>query len=164
MRIFVLFLFLICNYLHAQKFTGRLESGYLIYGSSYIVYATSGATNKPNGFDVNAIGSFVISKHSEIGIGAAYRNLKGTGVSAFAEYRLNILKTKLTPTLGTKIGYSHSNRNYNINSPDKKSTGLIELMVGIKYKLKKRVALNLSGGGLFTQGLLVFPVRAGFNF
>lgn len=64
--------------------------------------------NKQKGIDFNFVKAFDFKSKVFIGVGIGYLNFEGiNGASLFSDFEYLPLKTRLTPLVHLKIGYSH---------------------------------------------------------
>ena len=92
------------------------------------------------------------------GFGIGYMNFEGTnGVSVFADFEYLPMKTRMTPLLNLKLGYSHIWNQYEGGT----ETILTEFGIGINYKLTKKYGLFLKTGILLTQQSSLIPISFG---
>ena len=94
-------------------------------------------------------------------MGLGYLNFESIhGFSIFTDFEYLPLKTKLTPLVNLKIGYNHIWNQYENGT----GSALVELGVGINYKLTDRFNIYMHSGFLMTQQSLLIPIRIGFSF
>lgn len=114
-----------------------------------------------NGIDLNLIGGICFKEKLFTGIGFGYVNFEGTnGLSVFSDVEYLPLKTRLTPLLSLKIGYSHIWNQYENGS----GTALGELCAGLNVRLTEKTGLYFKSGFLVTQQSLLTPLRLGLRF
>lgn len=115
-----------------------------------------------NGIDINFInGLTCANKKIFAGLGLGYLNFGGTnGISVFADLEYLPLKTKLTPLLNVKSGYSHIWNQYDGGT----GTMHTEFGIGLNYKLTEKFGLCLKSGMLFTQQAFLIPINIGFRY
>ncbi len=165
---FILITILICSKGYSQtNFSIKAESGYSIYhfktvdvdpGPDWKGYNLDG---EENGIDFNIIGGVHIKNKLFAGIGMGYLNFEGIdGLSIFSDFEYLPLKTKLTPILNLKIGYTHIWNQYDNGT----GTALGELCVGVNYRLNAMFDIYAKSGFTATQQSLLIPIRLGFRF
>jgi hypothetical protein len=114
-----------------------------------------------NGIDLNLINGFDFKNKLFAGIGLGYLNFEGlSGFSIFSDLDYLPLKTRLTPLINLKIGYSHIWNQYENGT----GTGLGEICVGLNYRLTEKMDIYSKSGFTATQQSLLIPVRLGIRF
>ena len=114
-----------------------------------------------NGIDLNVINGFDFNKKLFAGIGLGYLNYEGVnGLSIFSDFEYLPLKTRLTPLINLKIGYSHIWNQYDNGT----GTGLGEFCVGLNYRLTEKMDIYAKSGFTLTQQSLLIPIRLGIRF
>ncbi len=114
-----------------------------------------------NGIDFNIVNSIDFKNKLFAGIGIGYLNFEGiNGFSAFTDFEYLPLKTRLTPLVNLKIGYSHIWNQYENGT----GTGLGELLVGLNYRLTEKIEIYAKSGFAMTQQSLLIPIRLGIRF
>ncbi len=114
-----------------------------------------------NGFDFNIINGFDFNNKLFAGIGLGYLNFEGVnGLSVFSDFEYLPLKTRLTPLINLKIGYSHIWNQYNNGT----GTGLGEFCIGLNYRLTETMDIYVKSGFTMTQQSLLIPIRLGIRF
>ncbi len=114
-----------------------------------------------NGVDLNIINGFEFNSKLFAGIGLGYLNFEGVnGFSIFSDLEYLPLKTRLTPLINLKIGYSHIWNQYENGT----GTGLGELCLGLNYKLTEKIDIYAKSGFSMTQQSLLIPIRIGVRF
>ncbi len=117
--------------------------------------------NEKNGIDFNIINGFGFNNKLFAGIGLGYLNFQGiNGISLFSDFEYLPLKTRLTPLINLKIGYSHIWNQYE----NGKGTVLGELCIGLDYRLSGKVDIFAKSGVTMTQQALLIPIRLGIRF
>lgn len=113
-----------------------------------------------NGFDINIVNG-INYKKIFAGIGVGYLNFEGiNGLSIFSDIEYLPLKTKLTPLINLKIGYSHIWNQYENGT----GTAMGEFGLGLNYRLSGKVSMFLKSGLLMTQQSFLIPIKLGFRF
>ncbi|MEN6456359.1 MAG: hypothetical protein ABFD10_19060 [Prolixibacteraceae bacterium] len=113
-----------------------------------------------NGIDFNLINGFKFNR-IYAGAGLGYLNFEGVnGLSLFSDFEYMPLKTRLTPLINLKIGYSHIWNQYENGT----GTGLGELCVGLNFRLTEKIDIYAKSGYSMTQQSLFVPVRFGIRF
>jgi len=114
-----------------------------------------------NGIDFNIVNGIDFKNKLFAGIGVGYLNFEGiNGLSVFTDFEYLPLKTRLTPLINLKIGYSHIWNQYENGT----GTGLVELCVGLNYRLTEKMAIYAKSGFTITQQSLLTPIRIGIRF
>jgi hypothetical protein len=115
----------------------KTETGFLMYQNNTI-QVDPGPNWKgynlyeQNGIDFNIVNGIDFENKLFVGIGIGYLNFEGiNGFYAFTDFEYLPLKTKLTPLVNLKIGYSHIWNQYENGT----GTGLVELSTGLNYRL-----------------------------
>ena len=117
--------------------------------------------DEEDGLDLNIINGINLKNKLFAGIGLGYLNFKGvSGFSIFTDFEYLPLKTRLTPLINLKIGYSHIWNQYENGT----GTGLGELCVGLNYRLTEKMGIYTKLGINMTQQSLLIPIRLGFRF
>ncbi len=157
--------------LHSQvKYSGKVESGFLMYRFRLINYDMDpgydwkgyNLDQKQDGIDLNLInGISLFEKRLFAGAGIGYQNFEGiNGITVFGDIEYLPLKSRLTPLLNIKIGYDHIWNQYDGGT----GTALGEFTAGINYKLNEKLNVFLKSGILFTQQSSLVPIRIGIGF
>ncbi len=149
------------------NYSGKVELGYLKFNNTTI-NVDPGENWKgyylnedQNGLTVNLINGIKLKEKIFAGVGVGYLNFEGiSGISVFSDFEYTPLKTKLSPLLNTKVGYSHIWNQYENGS----GTALIELGAGLSYKLIGRTRVYLQAGVSFTQQSALIPIKIGIHF
>lgn len=116
---------------------------------------------KQNGIDFNIVNGIDFKNKIFAGIGIGYLNFEGiNGFSAYTDFEYLPLKTKLTPLVNLKIGYSHIWNQYENGT----GTGLVELTTGLNYRLTEKIDIYAKSGFSITQQSLLIPIRFGIRF
>ncbi len=114
-----------------------------------------------NGIDFNIVNGIDFENKLFAGIGIGYLNFEGiNGFYAFTDFEYLPLKTKLTPLVNLKIGYSHIWNQYENGT----GTGLVELSTGLNYRLTEKIDIYAKSGFTITQQSLLIPIRLGIKF
>jgi hypothetical protein len=109
-----------------------------------------------NGFDFHLSGGIHVNRRLFAGIGGGFLQIGDIqGVTAFLRTEVHVLDKKLSPVFGLKWGGSFVKNQYENGT----RTMVFELTPGVRYRLSDQYALALTGGAMFTQQSLVFPVR-----
>lgn len=146
---------------------GKIETGFLRFqmttvnvdpGPNWKGYHLN---DEQNGVAVNVINGMNFNHKIFTGIGVGYLNFEGIhGFSIFTDFEYLPLNTKLTPLFNLKIGYNHIWNQYKNGN----GSALIELGVGLNYKLTAKYSIYVQSGYLFTQQASFVPLRIGFRF
>lgn len=114
-----------------------------------------------DGFDFNFINGLFIKKRFFAGIGLGYLNFAGVnGMTAYSDFEYLPLKTRLTPLVNMKIGYSHIWNQYKNGT----GTALLELGGGLNYRITSNIDIYLKSGLTWTQQSQLFHIRSGIRF
>jgi len=114
-----------------------------------------------NGIDFNVINSIHFKNKLFAGIGIGYLNFEGiNGVSVFSDFEYIPLKTRLTPLINLRVGYSHLWNQYENGT----GTLLGEFGLGLNFRLTEKFDLYTKSGFLMTQQSLIIPIRIGLRF
>lgn len=158
---------LIVNQGYSQiNYSIKAETGFLKYqfntiqvdpGPNWKGYNLDGE----NGVDLNIINGFDFHNKLFAGIGLGYLNFEGiNGLSIFSDFEYLPLKTRLTPLINLKIGYSHIWNKYENGI----RTGLGELCLGLNFRLTERIDIYTKSGFSMTQQSLLIPIKFGIRF
>ncbi|OQC38319.1 MAG: hypothetical protein BWX63_00419 [Bacteroidetes bacterium ADurb.Bin041] len=144
----------------------KTETGFLMYQNNTI-QVDPGPNWKgynlyeQNGIDFNIVNGIDFENKLFVGIGIGYLNFEGiNGFYAFTDFEYLPLKTKLTPLVNLKIGYSHIWNQYENGT----GTGLVELSTGLNYRLTEKIDIYAKSGFTITQQSLLIPIRLGIKF
>ena len=144
----------------------KTETGFLMYQNNTI-QVDPGPNWKgynlyeQNGIDFNIVNGIAFENKLFVGIGIGYLNFEGiNGFYAFTDFEYLPLKTKLTPLVNLKIGYSHIWNQYENGT----GTGLVELSTGLNYRLTEKIDIYAKSGFTITQQSLLIPIRLGIKF
>ena len=167
---FILFLLLVsCTLCTAQvRYDGKLETGYLKFLNHNITFDAGenfkgyNLEKKQNGIDVNTTHGISFGNNKAFaGLGVGYANFEGVqGMAAYSEIEFLTNRSKISPLLGMKIGYNHIWNQYEGGS----GTAMMDLGVGIHYKVADRMGLFLKTGLYFAQQSTLIPIRLGVRF
>jgi len=114
-----------------------------------------------NGIDISFVNGLKLNERFYIGLGIGYLNFEGiNGYTITSDFEVLPFKTKLTPLLNLKIGYSHIWNQYENGT----GTPLVELCTGLNYKLTDKLGLFMQIGFVLTQQSLLRPIRIGLKF
>lgn len=159
--------FLICDKGYSQiNYLTKVETGFLKY--QYETVQVSPGPNwkghnlyKKNGVDLNIINGLGFRNKFLVGIGVGYLNFECiNGLSIFSNFEYLPLKTRLSPLIDLKIGYSHIWNQYENGT----GTGLGELCLGLNYNLTEKVDIYTKSGFSMTQQSLLVPIKFGLRF
>lgn len=162
-----LIIILTVNRAHSQiTYSIKAETGFSIYqyntiqvdpGPNWKGYNLNGE----DGVDFNIVNGIDFKNKLFVGIGLGYMNFEGIdGLSIFSDFEYLPLKTRLTPILNLKIGYSHLWNQYENGT----GTGLGEFCIGLNYRLTEKMHIYAKSGFTMTQQSLLIPVRLGVRF
>ena len=148
------------------RYSIKAETGFLMYQNNTI-QVDPGPNWKgynlyeQNGIDFNIVNGIDFEDKLFVGIGIGYLNFEGiNGFYAFTDFEYLPLKTKLTPLVNLKIGYSHIWNQYENGT----GTGLVELSTGLNYRLTEKIDIYAKSGFTITQQSLLIPIRLGIKF
>ena len=114
-----------------------------------------------NGIDFNVINSIDFNNKLFAGIGIGYLNFEGiNGISVFSDFEYIPLKTRLTPLINLRVGYSHLWNQYENGT----GTLLGEFGLGLNFRLTEKLDIYTKSGFLMTQQSLIIPIRIGLRF
>jgi hypothetical protein len=117
--------------------------------------------DEENGVDFNIINGIDFKNKLFAGIGLGYLNFEGVnGLSIFSDFEYLPLKTRLSPLINLKVGYSHIWNQYENGT----GTGLGELCLGLNYRLTEKIDIYTKSGFTMTQQSLLIPIRLGIRF
>jgi len=158
---------LIANQGYSQiDYSIKAETGFLKYITN-MVNVDPGPNWKgyniyeENGIDFYIINGFDFKNKLFTGIGLGYLNFEGvSGFSIFSDFEYLPLKTRLTPLINLKIGYSHIWNQYENGT----GTGLGEFCLGLNYRLTEKMDIYAKSGFTMTQQSLLIPIRLGIRF
>ena len=148
------------------NYSMKVETGFLKYqfntiqvdpGPNWKGYYLDGES----GFDFNVINGIDFNNKLFAGLGLGYLNFEGiNGLSISSDFEYLPLKTKLTPLIGMKIGYSHIWNQYENGT----GTGFGEFCLGLNYRLTEKMDIYAKSGFTMTQQSLLIPIRLGIRF
>jgi len=144
----------------------KAETGFLKYRYNTIqIDAPPGwkgyYLDEENGLDFNIVNGINFNKKLFAGIGIEYLNFeKINGLSVFSDLEYLPLKTRLTPFINLRIGYSHIWNQYEHGT----RTGLGEICLGLNFRLTDKIEIYAKSGYTFTQQSLLIPVTLGIRF
>lgn len=149
------------------NYKGKFETGFLRFQNTNVQvdpgpdWKGYNLDNEQNGIDINFINGLVFSDKFFTGIGFGYLNFEGiNGASVFGDFEYLPLKTKLTPLINLKVGYSHIWNQYNNGT----GSELIEFGAGVCYKISEKIRIYLQSGIMETQQSFLIPIRIGISF
>lgn len=117
--------------------------------------------NNQSGMDIQYIYGLNYRKKLMAGIGLGYLNFEGIhGISVFGDIGYLPLKTKISPLLNIKTGYSHIWNQY----ADGTGSAQIEFGAGVHYQIKPRLGIFLQSGWMYSQQAVFVPLRLGVLF
>lgn len=117
--------------------------------------------NEENGIDFNIVNGVDLKNKLFAGIGVGYLNFEGiNGLSIFSDVEYLPLKTRLSPLINLKLGYSHLWNQYENGT----GTLLGEFAVGLNYRLSEKMDMYTKSGISMTQQSLLIPIRLGIRF
>ena len=117
--------------------------------------------DEENGVDFSIINGIDFNNKIFTGIGIGYLNFEEiNGISVFSDFEYLPLKTRLTPLINLKIGYSHIWNQYENGT----GSGLGELCIGLNYRLTKKIDIYAKSGFTMTQQSLLIPISLGVRF
>lgn len=168
-KLFIVWLIAIMavNQAHTQiAYSIKAETGFLKYQYNIIEIEPGPGWKgynlyEENGIDFNIVNGIDFKNKLFAGIGVGYLNFEGiNGLSVFTDFEYLPLKTRLTPLINLKIGYSHIWNQYENGT----GTSLVELCVGLNYRLNEQMAIYAKSGFTTTQQSLLIPIRIGIRF
>jgi hypothetical protein len=155
------------NYGYSQiKYSLKAETGFFKYQFNTIQIDPSPNwkgyyLDEEDGIGLNIINGIDLKNKLFAGIGIGYLNFEGTsGFSVFSDFEYLVLKTRLTPLINFKIGYSHIWNQYE----DGTGTALGEFVLGLNYGLTDKTDIYLKSGFSLTQQSLLIPIILGCRF
>ncbi|WP_282038620.1 hypothetical protein [Saccharicrinis aurantiacus] len=117
--------------------------------------------NEENGVDFNIVNSLEYNHKLFVGIGLGYLNFEGiNGVSIFSDFEYLPLKTRFSPLVNLKIGYSQIWNQYENGT----GTVLVELCCGFNYRLTEKLDFFTKIGIAATQQSMLMPIRLGIRY
>jgi hypothetical protein len=117
--------------------------------------------DEENGIDFNIVNSIDFKNKLFAGIGIGYLNFEGiNGISVFSDFEYLPLKTRLTPLINLRIGYSHIWNQYENGT----GTLLGEFGLGLNLRLTEKLDIYTESGFLMTQQSSLIPIRIGLRF
>jgi hypothetical protein len=151
---------------HAQvSYAVKAEAGFLKYQNNTI-QVDPGPNWKgyylydQNGVGINFVQGLDYKDKLFAGIGAGYLNFEGVnGASVFSDFEYLPFKTRLTPLINLRIGYSHVWNQYENGS----GTAMGEICMGLNVRLNQKIDMYCKSGILVTQQALFMPFRFGIG-
>ena len=118
--------------------------------------------DEQDGIDLNIVSGIAFKKKKLFtGIGFGYINFEGVnGFLIFSDFEYLPLKTRLTPLINLKTGYSHIWNQYANGT----GTGFGELCVGLNYRMTEKMYVYTKSGFTMTQQSFLIPLRLGIRF
>ena len=117
--------------------------------------------DEKNGIDFIIVNSIDFKNKLFAGIGVGYLNFRGiNGISVFSDFDYLPLKTRLTPLINLRIGYSHIWNQYENGT----GTLLGEFGLGLNFRLTEKLDIYTKSGFLITQQSLLIPISIGLRF
>ncbi len=117
--------------------------------------------DEENGIDFHIIHGIAFKNKLLAGIGIGYLHFEGiNGLSIFSDFEYVPLKTRLTPIINLKLGYSHIWNQYENGT----GTGLGECCIGLHYRLTEKLGICAKSGLTMTQQSLLIPIRIGVRW
>lgn len=165
----VILLLTLSSVVKAQvNYAGKINIGYMKYLDNIVTVDPAdnwkgyNLRKEQNGIDFNLINGLSFKNNKLFtGLGIGYMNFEGTnGVSVFADFEYLPMKTRMTPLLNLKLGYSHIWNQYEGGT----GTILTEFGIGINYKVTEKFGLFLKTGILLTQQSSLIPIAIGLRF
>lgn len=168
---FILSIFILCLFqarLGAQiNYTGAIESSGLLNkitlvrvdpGPGWRGYYLEDAQQ---GFSISTVHGIAIKHHVFIGLGLSYLNFQGIhGYSIFGNFNYQILKRKVSPLIGMKLGSSHIYNQYDSGT----RTPFFELNGGFNVYISEKQSLYMKSGITVTQQCSFIPITLGYQF
>ena len=147
------------------RYQAKVEAGFISFRDIAVNYDPGpgwrGFYLADDGVDFNVINGFRLNPHFYTGIGVAYANYSGiSGVNAFVDLEYIVLKTKLSPLLGLKLGYDHVWNQYDGGH----GSGLSEACAGINYTFNQNLDVFLKSGIRVMHDAFFVPIRLGVRF
>ncbi|MFO7862417.1 MAG: hypothetical protein R6U85_00305 [Salinivirgaceae bacterium] len=151
---------------YSQNYSIKAETGFLKY--QYNTIDVDPGPNwegynlyEKNGIDLYIINGIDFKSKLFTGIGLGYLNFEGvSGFSIFSDFEYLPLKTRLTPLINLKIGYSHIWNQYENGT----GTGFGDFCVGLNYGLTEKLDMYAKSGFTVTQQSLLIPISLGIRF
>lgn len=143
----------------------KIETGYYLFGHTNLD-VNPGPNWKghyldnQNGIELSVVNALQFKEKYAVGIGVGYLNFEGiNGVSVFSDFEYIIIRSRLSPLINLKIGYSHLWNQY------KNGTGTFcgEIGLGLNYKLSEKIDVFLTSGTNTTQHAAFTPIRIGIR-
>lgn len=168
--VFTLIILLVFGlYTQAQVgYAGRIETGYQYYLFRAITYEAGPdwqgyyLSQNQSGFSIaTSHGLCFANQKLYTGIGLGYLNFQGTdGASVFGDLEYLPFKTKVTPLVFLRLGYSHLWNQYEGGTGSTHA----EFGLGVNYRIKEHFGLYIKSGFTITQQAFLVPVALGFRF
>lgn len=166
----LLFIFIALESHSQVKYSGKIESGFLMYRYRLINYDMDPGSDwhgynldkQQDGIDLNLInGISFFEKRLFAGAGLGYQNFESiNGITVFGDIEYLPFRSRFTPLLNVKVGYDHIWNQYEGGT----GTALGEFTAGINYQLNEKLNVFLKSGILFTQQSSLIPIRIGIGF
>ncbi len=143
----------------------KVESGFLKYRYNNVQVEPTPNwkgyyLSDKNGIDLSVINGIRLNNRLFAGIGIGYLNFEGiNGLVMFSDIEYLPLKTRLTPLINVKIGYSHLWNQY-VNGS---GTGFTELCIGLSYRISDKLYIYTKSGFATTQQSLLIPISLGLR-
>jgi len=171
MNILILFIFGIITILTVNQgysqinYSMKTETGFLKY--QYNTIQVDPGPNwkgyyldEENGINFNIVNGIDFKNKLFTGIGIGYLNFEGiNGLSVFTDFEYLPLRTRLTPLINLKIGYSHLWNQYENGT----GTGLGELCLGLNFRMADKIDFYAKSGFIMTQQSLLTPITIGIR-
>lgn len=149
-----------------MNYSIKAETGFLKY--QYNIVQVDPTPNwkgynlyEQNGIELNIVNGLDYKNKLLAGVGLGYLNFGGiNGLSVFSDFEYLPLKTRLSPLMNLKIGYSHIWNQYENGT----GTALGEFCLGLNFRMIEKIEIYTKSGFLMTQQSLLIPIRLGMRF
>ena len=156
---------------HSQvKYSGKVESGFMMYRYRLINYDMGPDSDwkgynldkEQDGIDLNLVnGISLFEKRFFAGAGIGYQNFEGiNGITVFGDIEYLPFRSRFTPLFNVKVGYDHIWNQYEGGT----GTALGEFVAGINYRMTEKLDIFLKSGMIFTQQSFLIPIKIGVRF
>lgn len=162
----ILFLFISSTVFSQINYSLKAEAGYIRYGNNTIQVDPGPGwkgynLNGQNGIEICAVNGVKYHNKLYAGVGVGYLNFDGIhGFSVFPELEYVPLKTRFSPLINIRVGYSHLWNQYEGGT----GTTLGEFDFGVNYRISEEMDVCIKFGLLYTQQSRLIPLIVGFRF